>query len=1423
MSTLASTRQLSALILRCALVLVFTALAHGAHAEQKRVEVLVRFETGAITEDPALTNGVFAVKSATKTAALSSLATALTCTHVIENRLSPRFKIEGPWLISLFSDMDPQMLLAQIRAEEGVLSADLNQQSRAIASEVVPAIFPDSSRDLFCPTQPQLHRRISGEAALDGSNCSQVDSGTDHDMDLPQAWSICEGDSDVVVAVIDVGFDLVHPGLGGPGPAFSVDDSLLAYNDGVWFRNWKEFPGEADAATDMLHRPGAPGVDDDNDGYVDEDPWGFLPAHGPESDVVHGEFDSISATTITDSSATWAVDELRGRLLCLTLPPLHESTFSVMIEHNTPTTITTQDWFLGIPIVGPEGWRTIAALSGATHYKVGNGVDNDGDQRIDDLGYVGCPEDDDESGKVDDYRGWDFVDFSSWDRNKPDLCPNEDYFDQDNNPTGLHDHGTSVVSQIASARSSGRMMGVAPGVKILPLRIGASVACGEMNDAGEPDDAALVRALEYAIEMDVDVISLSLAPVGGAVTPELLEAAVNKGIIVVWAAGNTFLDHGLMNSAPDEVVFVGGLGPNDARWLGGDWGESNYGRWVDVSARAHLLTVAVWGVDRREVAGHPELPWVSWMPANEWHGYAYAPLDGTHAGGGQSGTSLATPIVAGIMGLVKSAYPHWTAQQVIDKVLGSTDNIYGPGMVDSTATWLGSGRVNAYKALTFYGNVAANGNATWDHELWVGGDVLVPEGRTLTVAPGTTVNVAVDDLTSGGADGTKIEFVINGTMVIQGDPSAPVKFKVFQAGGDSTEYVFMTVVNGTTFTIDDMPAQVSKFLDVSSTSGLNYAGTPYAAAALDFNGDHLGDLLVTLDGYGPRLYAGDVPGEDPDAPRFAAVSLPGTPPQDCRGVAVADFDNDGDEDIFLTHASTPKLYRNDGPLVGFTDATDDLMLASLADKSTAACWTDIDRDGWLDLYVVRSEAVGVPACSNVTGLQHRLFHNAMAQGDGLVDATSTAGLTGVANLAALSVCASDIDGDHDIDLFVPMASMWPGGSSPHSLLLVNDGTGHFSNASATKLDAVVASCPAAEFADMDNDSDADLVVANDTGSPRVFLNDGSGSYLSGAKVIDAPEGHSGLKVLDQDLDGRLDVLLLPRDANHACRLFSGYGDISFVETTASAGLQTQGPVGAVAAADFNSDGDADLFLGLPVTPTNQFLFRSAGSGGSANLARKYVKIRLDSEIGANNRDGIGARVKVTAGSLVQTLTPDGGGGCGGQGDRTLVFGLKDYDGPVSATVYWPGGWVTTVPSLQVSDGADGNCVDCVNVIADDTKPTVSNLLVTILVQPTTGEVTWGFQWDTDVSSDPKLDTVELDQPGPETPCLPGLTEINDESGLAHLYAAKAGGGYRHKYLGLTEVCYSDCKVKVRAASMAGTLGSTTPWQIKKVLTCPSQY
>jgi hypothetical protein len=278
------------------------------------------------------------------------------------------------------------------------------------------------------------------------------------------------------------------------------------------------------------------------------------------------------------------------------------------------------------------------------------------------------------------------------------------------------------------------------------------------------------------------------------------------------------------------------------------------------------------------------------------------------------------------------------------------------------------------------------------------------------------------------------------------------------------------------------------------------------------------------------------------------------------------------------------------------------------------------------------------------------------------------------------------------------------------------------------------------------------------------------------------------------------------------------GDKSFVAMSTIAGLQTQGPVSAVVATDFNGDGDADLFLGRPVS-AGEFLFRSGSQDGSPDLGRNYVKVKLESEECGNNFAGIGARVTVTAGTLVQTLSPDGGSGRGGQGDRALVFGLGDYSGAVSAKVDWPGGWTTEVASLTISNATSG---ETVNVIVDDTSPTVGNVFAASLVDPNTGNLIWQFTWETDVSCDPSKDIFLINQAGLPIPCLPGWGEITPQSGLTHVYQSKTTGGYSHKFLEVSEPCTLNCRIRYSATSTAGTRSDTSDLQSRRILVCPSQ-
>lgn len=1373
----------------CAVLLCLLPLDAEASVGNAEVDsVVVKFPDGLAISTPVITDGQIEIMTDAGSVIIGEISGVLRLEHLVGLSTGPR-DLSGPYRAIVASSalanvqlplMAPSSHLKYVVAEVGTCP---------VAGEDTRAWYPGSLKSDFCTnSQRQWHWSVAPSAnptsVVSDDPCPPSNGDPrDHDMDFPQAWAITTGAPDVLVAVLDHGVDWSHPEFGGDAPtaACSAEDSLYSYSNGVLVYNALDPPGDANG--DGF--PGIEGVDDDHDGLIDEDPLGRGSNNDAESDVHFFVVQDVNRWTVFVAGAAWTPGEFADFWMYVD----HRTTMCVRyrIESNGSASFTVVSTASGVPdslVVGLE--YTLAA--GDT-IRIGDGFSNnevvaDGD--VDDEGWIGGdPFDDDESGAPDDVRGYDFLDVT------PSTCVNEDYSTPDNNVFSHSHHGTGTVSLIATALMPGRLMGAAPGVKVLPVRVGASdyyAAGGTCTLGGTFDSSAMVTGIKYAMQWKPDIIVCAMGEIAGSAPyiVEALQEAVDSGAVFVNAAGNS----GNYSSTHwlDEVqpsILVAGLDWKEQAWRPQPSQGTSYGPWVGVSARAAGLYAAA--------------PTENGVARYDWN----------------NGTSFSGPIVGGIAALVKSAYPHMHRDDIIWMVERGVDEIYSANPPE-LAGMLGSGRVNAYRALSLYGNIAASQDTIWTHELWVGGDVLIPAGRTLTLAAGTTVNVAVDDLLSAGTSPAEVEFVVNGTMVIEGTASAPVIFRLFEEGGASTEYVLDMVVSGRTFTMDSLPSQVAKYVNVSTGSGLSYVGTPYAAATLNISGDNRGDLLIASTGGAVQLYSGYLPGLDPDAPRFAPTVLPGTPLHDGRGVAVGDFDNDGHEDFFLTHAATPRLYRSDG-VGGFDDVTAELVPASLADSSTAACWIDVDRDGWLDLYVVRSGAVGVPTCSSVSALQHRLFRNTLREGGGFVDVTASAGLGGVADLAALSVCAADIDGDRDIDLFVPRASTWPGGGAPHSLLLINDGTGVFADATATSVGEAVASCPAAEFADMDHDGDVDLVVANDTGAPRLFLNDGSGSYLSDPEIIDAPEGHAGLKLFDQNLDGLPDVLLLARDASHSCRLFVNRGDKSFVAMSTIAGLQTQGPVSAVVATDFNGDGDADLFLGRPVL-AGEFLFRSGSQDGSPDLGRNYVKVRLESEECGNNRAGIGARVTVTAGSSVQTLSPDGGSGRGSQGDRTLVFGLGDYSGPVSAKVDWPGGWTTEVASLTISTASG----EAVNVIADDTSPTVSNVFAASLADPNTGNLIWQFTWETNVSCDPSKDVFLIDHVGLPIPCLPGWGEITPQTGLTHVYQSKTTGGYTHKFLEVSEPCTLNCRIKYSATSTAGTRSDTSALQSRRILVCPAQ-
>lgn len=202
-------------------------------------------------------------------------------------------------------------------------------------------------------------------------------------------------------------------------------------------------------------------------------------------------------------------------------------------------------------------------------------------------------------------------------------------------------------------------------------------------------------------------------------------------------------------------------------------------------------------------------------------------------------------------------------------------------------------------------------------------------------------------------------------------------------------------------------------------------GSGLGVVAADFDGDGWPDLYVANDQEENFLWhnRGDGSFENVALLSGAAVSLEGNA-QASMGVDAADFDGDGDEDIFLTHlrADTNTLYLNDGA-GNFTDATGSLGLGPPSWPFTAfgTAWLDFDGDGWLDLFAANGEVVMIPEqveAGDPLPLRqpNQLFRN--LEGHGFEDYTGRAGKVFELSEVSRGAAAGDVDDDGDPDLLV---------------------------------------------------------------------------------------------------------------------------------------------------------------------------------------------------------------------------------------------------------------------------------------------------------------------------------------------------------------------------------------------------------------------
>jgi hypothetical protein len=519
-------------------------------------------------------------------------------------------------------------------------------------------------------------------------------------------------------------------------------------------------------------------------------------------------------------------------------------------------------------------------------------------------------------------------------------------------------------------------------------------------------------------------------------------------------------------------------------------------------------------------------------------------------------------------------------------------------------------------------------------------------------------------------------------------------------------------------------ATLPRFADATASAGIRFRHTSGAtgkkylpetmgsgAAFLDVDNDGWQDILfvnsrnwpgATGPAAYPALYRNNRNGTFSDATRTAglAIEIYGL------GVAAADYDNDGDTDIYMTALGPNRLFRNDGA-GRFEDVT---ARTGVGDPgfSASAAWFDYDRDGHLDLFVTNYVEWSVATdrfcslngktksyCTPETykGQSPTLYHNA---GNGTFEnVTKKAGVYDP-SAKTLGVALIDYDNDGLIDLFAA-------NDTQPNRLYRNKGDGTFTDVAVMAGVAFNEAGKAragmgTDAADYDGSGRQSLIVGNFSNEMMgLFSNQGKGLFVDEAPA--STIGRASLMRLtfscfffDFDLDGLTDIFAgnghvaddvatVQPTITYAQPplLFRNLGSKKFEDVTARVGTEFAKPSVTRGAAygDYDNDGDLDL-----IVTANNGAARLLRNDGGVNHALRVTLVGSPS-----NRDAIGAKVRVirVAGAPVVEMVKTGSSYLS-QSERPLTFGLAGATKVGGIDIVWPDGKTERLPGVAGDQG-----------------------------------------------------------------------------------------------------------------------------------------
>lgn len=515
-----------------------------------------------------------------------------------------------------------------------------------------------------------------------------------------------------------------------------------------------------------------------------------------------------------------------------------------------------------------------------------------------------------------------------------------------------------------------------------------------------------------------------------------------------------------------------------------------------------------------------------------------------------------------------------------------------------------------------------------------------------------------------------------------------------------------------------------QFEDVTHAAGIRFSHERAASkeklypetlgagvAWIDYNQDGWLDAFFVNSGYTPlfrpatppqpALYRNNGDGTFGDVTSDSLIRTDGT---FYMGVAVGDYDNDGFPDIYMTGYRHSVLLHNTGKGT-FEDVTAKGGVANDGLWGTAAGFFDFDRDGRLDLLVTnyvrydidhnvvcgdqRPEFRGYCHPDSFPGTSMKLFRNA---GEGVfTDVTAKAGLVN-ADGKSLGVVLADLDDDGLADIFIA-------NDTQRNFLYLNKGDGTFEDATYTSgagfsEDGKTEAGMSADAADVNGDQRPDLYVSHlDFELNRLYVNNGGGTFTdatvsSGLGQSNILNSSFGARFVDFDNDSLRDLLVINGhildnipiyhpDVTHAevKKLYRNVSAGRFVDATATQDEAFRAPhVGrGLAIGDYDNDGQLDFLVNNNGEPGQ--LFRNRGTSRTHWLGVRLIGTK-------SNRDGTGARLKVTAGPLVTSDQAKGGMSYCSAQDPRVYFGLGEQAAINTLEILWPSGERQTLRNIK---------------------------------------------------------------------------------------------------------------------------------------------